>query len=381
MASTESQSSDLNMPVSVTEDGESNIDTLAKGNVANEDLAVRSNEAALQKLQQTIISLEQQLDTEKKLRIKAQADLKSVVKQWKQVAQELSKQHTEAKPFHTVTDDYLKQLAEEIRYDIRCFSESYFEDLAPQPWPQEPPRTDGRSPVCVFPEGYEQCPVSPVLAQSFVWRVLKRKVFGRYEWPADRAVGRDLFGVAAFLKPISRLNEANGPSECEAVRKFQLWQATTSNMVFNAEASVNPQDRWRKFKESLIKDYINPIILAFIPPSEDGRYYDLLCQIIEKALILDREISRQAAWVLWEFEDADSHSEIVQEGLPIIAAPAMVKRGKSSGEGFEEQIELLPASTSVVQNLLTSGAYRREEDSSYPYRDDHRWYSTERPGY
>ena len=155
----------------------------------------------MQRLQQVIMSLEQQLSNEKKLRIKAEVNLKGVMKQWKQVAQELSKQQTDAKPFYIVTDEYLKQLVEELRYDVRCFAETYFEDLPPQSWPQQPLREDGSLPARILPEDYEQYPVSPATAQSFLWRVLKKKVFDRYEWPADKSVGVDLYGISRFLKP------------------------------------------------------------------------------------------------------------------------------------------------------------------------------------
>ncbi len=443
MASTETQAPDLNPPIGVAEESEINVSTSEKGkqgesqnsklaasklkrceiplanecfrapnpsliillvNAANEEVTIQSSEAALQKLQQTIVSLEQQLDTEKKLRLKAQNDFKSVLKQWKQVAQELSKQYTDAKPFNTVTDDYLKQLAGELRYDVRCFSEAYFEDLRPEPWPQQPPRTDGRLRSSILPEQYELCPVSPALAQSFLWRILKKRVFDHYEWPADQSVGVDLHRVSRFLRPskygalpctdshglthvgreVSNVTEIGSPSEYEALRKFHVWRATTANMVFSADSAVDPQDTWIKFKDTLIKEHIDPIALPFVPASEDRRYYDLLGQIIEKALILDREISRQAAWVRWHFEDQDSHSEIMantaslgQEGARVIVAPAMVKRGKSSGEGFDEQMELLRADTCVVQNLLPSKAHRREGDDSF----SERWYATESSSY
>ncbi|KAI0904022.1 hypothetical protein F4823DRAFT_616446 [Ustulina deusta] len=387
MASTETQAPDLNPPIGVAEESEINVSTSEKGkqvNAANEEVTIQSSEAALQKLQQTIVSLEQQLDTEKKLRLKAQNDFKSVLKQWKQVAQELSKQYTDAKPFNTVTDDYLKQLAGELRYDVRCFSEAYFEDLRPEPWPQQPPRTDGRLRSSILPEQYELCPVSPALAQSFLWRILKKRVFDHYEWPADQSVGVDLHRVSRFLRPISNVTEIGSPSEYEALRKFHVWRATTANMVFTADSAVDPQDTWIKFKDTLIKEHIDPIALPFVPASEDRRYYDLLGQIIEKALILDREISRQAAWVRWHFEDQDSHSEIMantaslgQEGVRVIVAPAMVKRGKSSGEGFDEQMELLRADTCVVQNLLPSKAHRREGDDSF----SERWYAAESSSY
>ncbi|KAK5629009.1 hypothetical protein RRF57_004724 [Xylaria bambusicola] len=343
------------------------------------DAAVK---AALQKLQETVVSLEQQLDIEKKLRTKTEINLKSVMKQWKQVAQELSKQQTEAKPFHTVTDEYLKQLVQELRYDVRCFAETYFDDLQWQPWPQQPQLEDGSVPLRVLPEAYEQCPTSPALAQSFVWRILKNKVFDRYEWPADKSVGIDLYGVAKFLKPgklavlpcpndhrlthFDRL--ANGPNEVdstaqsESLRKFHVWRSITANMVFNADTAASPKDRWRTFEDSLITRHIDPIALAFVPEAEYRRYHDLLSTIIEKALVLDREISRQAAWVSWIFEDSDCLTS--QGDVNVIVAPAMVKRGKSSGDGFEEQRQLLQADTCIIQSLLSSKANSQEERGS-----------------
>lgn len=345
------------------------------------------------------MSLEQQLDIEKKLRIKAQTDFKSVMRQWKQMAQELSKQHTDAKPFHTVTDDYLKQLAEELRYDVRCFSEAYFEDLPEQAWPPPPLRGDGRPSSSILPRQYELCPVSPALVQSFIWRVLSRRVFECYRWPADEYAGQDLRGISEFLNPRKSaipqfrtdsqklkcqtfsegsrgMNETGGPFDYATFQKFHTWRATTANMVFSAEALKSPRDRWVQFEEGLIKDLIDPYTKRFIPRSEYDRYFALLSNIIEKALAMDREISRQAAWVRWVFEDAerplDTMANTVSpnaEALCVIVAPAMIKRGKSSGEGFnEEQIELLLADTCIVQNLLPSRAPRREGEDSLLYR-------------
>lgn len=118
-------------------------------------------------------------------------------------------------------------------------------------------------------------------------------------------------------------------------------------MVFNADTAVNLKDAWRAFGDSLITQHINPLTLTLVPESEYQRYYEFLMKIIEKALTLDREISRQTAWVRWVFEDVDRPA--AEEGLQIVVAPAMIKRGKSSGDGFEEQVQLLRAETCVIR--------------------------------
>ncbi|KAI0543986.1 hypothetical protein F4679DRAFT_566601 [Xylaria curta] len=340
MSATDGETSDWKSTVG---DGEKDIGDSAENEYADPVAKKGSSEASLPELQQEISSLKQQLDAEKELRIKAQTDLKGVRKQWKQLAQEqLSMQQTYSKPFHSVTDDYLNQKARELRYDVRCFAESYFEDLVPRRWPQQPQHL-----VRMLPEAYEQCLACPVLAESFVWQVLTTMVFDRFEWPISGDVRQPLRDISRYLRPTSNQNDE------EALKKFYTWRAMSAEMVFNAEASMNSQDSWKDFEESLIEKYVDPFIVSLIPKSKYEQYHELLSHIIQKALIMDQEISRQAAWVHWDFEDQHGHAEIVagiqQEGLPIVAAPAMVKRGKSSGEGFEEEIVLLEADIRLVQ--------------------------------
>ncbi|KAI1204682.1 uncharacterized protein F4807DRAFT_446331, partial [Annulohypoxylon truncatum] len=160
---------------------------------------------------------------------------------------------------------------------------------------------------------------------------------------------------------IRSLDETEGPSECEALKKFHTWRATTANMVFKAEDALRVSNAWENFRNIVIENDINPFVLQFVKKAEYARYCGLLKQIIEKALVLDREISRQAAWVRWVFEDqnrrsdtAESDPPIDQERVRVIIAPALLKRGKSSGDKFEEQIELLSAESSVVQKLQSS---------------------------
>ncbi|GAW19091.1 hypothetical protein ANO14919_085750 [Xylariales sp. No.14919] len=365
MASTESPLPNMNTLTEITKADGGNIGISSKGkNTGREEGTVRPGEESSQQLHQKIASLERELDIERQLRMQAQDSLRRTRQQWKQMAQELTKHDTDAKPFHIVTDDYLKQLVEELRYDIRCFSEKYFEDLPPTPWPHFS-RRNGSFPL---PERYAQCPASPALAQSFIWRLLERRVFGRYQWPANERVSRGLYTVSKSLRPIRKLSEADDPSVHEALKKFHTWRAITANMIFlNEENPVEVQSSWKSFAEIFIGKYIDRVMLTFVPRSEHERYSALLWKIIEKTLILDREISRQASWVCWLFEGPENNSETVEAAVPIsqeclriITAPALIKRGKSSGEGYEEQIELLGGDTADVVNLLSLGDKTRD---------------------
>lgn len=177
----------------------SDTDYLLDTKGSENEATVQCSQEVFDQMNHTIASLQQQLDTEMKLRIKAQDDFKKVSGRWKQIAQELGKLRSEAKPFHIVTDDYLKQLVAELRYDVRYFSESYFEGLPLQRWPQ---RNEGKPTTKdILPEEYRNCPVSAVLAQSFIWRLLKTKVFERYQWPANDNIGVGLNDISRYLRP------------------------------------------------------------------------------------------------------------------------------------------------------------------------------------
>jgi hypothetical protein len=73
-------------------------------------------------------------------------------------------------------------------------------------------------------------------------------------------------------------------------------------------------------------------------------FKDQLSAIITQASALDKEISRQVARVIWSFditqrEKEDQPCNPNKAGLVI--APAVFKRGKSTGEGFDQEIKLL----------------------------------------
>ncbi|KAK9412834.1 putative PH domain-containing protein [Seiridium unicorne] len=343
----------------VTRDNGSNYTVIGK-----ED-TIQISEKLFQESQDMIKNLEDRLVAETKLRTKAQNDLKSVSRQWKQVAHELSKQQTSAKSFHTVTDEYLKQQVGQLNYDIRTLAETYFDDLPPSLWPQASRQTD--SPRPILPRHYDDCPASPTLAKSFVWRVLCKYIFNYFAWPTTTRVGEGLYDLTDHLEPTITADEFNDSSKLEALKKYHIWRATTADMVFKTDATMKTQDARRSYIDSVIKKHIDPITLRFIREPQRGQYHDLLHQIVENAVNLDEEISRQPAMVSWVFEAPESgpdseglddtclhYAVSGNQGVPVIIAPALMKRGKSSGEDFHEETQLLAAEICIVQDLLQS---------------------------
>jgi hypothetical protein len=129
-----------------------------------------------------------------------------------------------------------------------------------------------------------------------------------------------------------------------------------------------------KFKDELIRECIDPVTLRFIRSSEEKEYYGHLNHIIDKALELDREISKQVAQVEWVFDDRQprsssraSHREgwtqrassRGREGVSVIVAPAVLKRGKSSGDNFDEEQELMAPEITVIRELLPTEMHSR----------------------
>jgi hypothetical protein len=93
-------------------------------------------------------------------------------------------------------------------------------------------------------------------------------------------------------------------------------------------------------------------------PGQDFR------RILENAIALDREIHRQAARITWEFPPEDAHVRFnpkfmeaekgqqrpgVDQQVLLVVAPGVTKRGKSDGQDFggEEQL-LVPMEVSCL---------------------------------
>jgi hypothetical protein len=95
--------------------------------------------------------------------------------------------------------------------------------------------------------------------------------------------------------------------------------------------------------------------------SYDEGYAHQILGILDNALALDREISRQVARVDWVFGSEemstmfDSRAMELEKGetpsttnkeVLLVVAPAMTKRGKSTGEDFKVENTLLPMEVS-----------------------------------
>lgn len=158
----------------------------------------------------------------------------------------------------------------------------------------------------------------------------------------------------------------------EAERKFQAWRATTTNLVMDAVNLNEGGDAHEKLeKQKLgIRDDIYEAIEPFARYVDAGFKQEIL-KILEDAIVLDKEISKQVARVIWVFDRGEfDHSSMVLEGeekpqigrkeVQLVVAPGLKKRGKSTGEDFKLENMLLRTEVSCepVQSFSERGIRR-----------------------
>ncbi|KAK3373351.1 hypothetical protein B0T24DRAFT_702936 [Lasiosphaeria ovina] len=157
--------------------------------------------------------------------------------------------------------------------------------------------------------------------------------------------------------------------DSEAQRKFQRWRASTA-ALFTAE--VDAEDK-RRDREGLsaakrrIHDGIYSTIQPFARSGSEGLAQEL-SHIIDGAIALDKEIGRQLAVVQWEFGNVDGPGTMAfdpttmklkpgqkppsvnsprNRAVCLVIEPAMVKRGRVTGEDYGTETLLLPMQVSL----------------------------------
>jgi hypothetical protein len=151
----------------------------------------------------------------------------------------------------------------------------------------------------------------------------------------------------------------------EAERKFQVWTATTTGHLLDSMVTEEGSESFKviqinkEFFVAKICDTIDP----FLRSREGGHAQELL-RILDNAIALDKEISRQVARVEWvfpgkggesvydpatmELEKGEEPYKTNQE-IVLAISPALKKRGKSTGEDFKLENLLLPLEVSCEQ--------------------------------
>ncbi|KAH6884801.1 hypothetical protein B0T10DRAFT_564231 [Thelonectria olida] len=293
--------------------------------------------------------------------------LEAVTEEWKISARELNElQARDEKPCQ-VTDSHLIDQAQQLRYAIWNFSIQYFEDK----WPDV--LTRFRENAAYFPDLEATTPGSssfdvylkhptkrPKVVAAFLWQVLHVHVFDKFFWTGD-GMSKNLRELRKFLYPENRPKSLEmTPPRPEAEQAFQLWSTTTTQLVLDAidsdtSRAQEVEDFLRKRKQWInwrIRDAI-----GLNPKADDQGITKQLDEILNLTLALDKDISQQVARVEWSYDQRtlaetdfkfDRKTMELDEGdarsakkVRLVVAPALVKRGRSTGEDFDVERILL----------------------------------------
>ncbi|KAI1414509.1 hypothetical protein F5Y13DRAFT_188173 [Hypoxylon sp. FL1857] len=297
---------------------------------------------SLPKRSATIESLTNDLQQEKQSRINAENEasqlrnkLKKVQIKWNRTTNELDQIKSQSQGFNPVTDDELRSAVTQLHFNIQSFAIQYFDEPRLYSRAEQKHSYEKYMPLhfksyLVWPENY------PVVIQAFIWNVLTEEVFDRFRW-----AGRASTGFDTLWYRLDRRMSRDSPKTPAIIQRLETWRATTAGLVLNC---MNEEDTTRNLQDK--EDIMQDLQLVLNSLSRKP-YENELDRILDAAIDLDKIISSQAAKVSWEFKRSPEEEHAQRQSLPeteevVVVRPAMIKRGKSNGEDFDVENELLP---------------------------------------
>ncbi|RBA17610.1 hypothetical protein FPRO05_11325 [Fusarium proliferatum] len=285
--------------------------------------------------------------------IKKDQDATKFRKLWKKAAMEHDKFRASGQGFYQITDEYLVELINHLRLNIRDLSIQYFDGIAfkgDRFTFYEPDYVNHLSNTTLERKGFmrylESSTRSHEVVQAFLWRVIVHEVFDKFEWlGADTS--EDFRHLRYGLKPPLLANTQGGvplPNH-DAERKFHSWSSTTISMLLTS-IDIEEANNYMKHKTDHHVNRIINTVVNLLRKDKERSFKNQLSAIITEAFALDKEISRQVARVIWRFNGSQQegkvdHAHATPNKPGLVMAPAVFKRGKSTGEGFDHETKLL----------------------------------------
>ncbi|RBR20115.1 uncharacterized protein FIESC28_05394 [Fusarium coffeatum] len=183
--------------------------------------------------------------------------------------------------------------------------------------------------------------------QAFIWRVIVEEVLSKFE-SVGRENSKHFLQLSRYLQPARRNHSGTQLSrqESEAERKFHTWRATTTGL-FLEHINTEKVDSYIRQRASQHAQEVINALHNLIDIEEVNEFKDQLATIIYEAFELDREVSRQSACVTWQFRQTQHEKTSGQTqkhgNVGLVISPAVLKRGKSTGECFDQEMILLRA--------------------------------------
>ncbi|KAH7133698.1 hypothetical protein EDB81DRAFT_110380 [Dactylonectria macrodidyma] len=295
--------------------------------------------------------------------------LQAITQEWKKSARELNELQARNEKSNQMNDGTLIERARQLRYAIWTFSIQYFDGDTPPSWRKDAAYFNylrETTPSSSAFENYLRHPTQRAkVVAAFLWEILRTRVFDQFDW-AGKDVGRNIRDLRKFLNAKNcPPSIGKHPPRPEAEREFQMWSTTTIELVLDvlgtrhskvAEVETHLTDRKKSINYS--------VKLLFGLEDESQGITEHLESILDDAFALDKIMSQQVARLEWvvdwfalettdckfdektmDLEEGDSDM-VTKEGYKVrlITAPALVKRGRPTGQEFDKERILLKMS-------------------------------------
>ena len=175
--------------------------------------------------------------------------------------------------------------------------------------------------------------------------------YGKDCCPVSPIVTLNAAGINNFLVRTVDRQGRMSPSDPEAERKFHCWRATTIAMLLeNLDQKKADLDVKRR-TDFYVRCIFNTLC-DWIKREEEKECKDQIAAIINQAQALDKEINRQAGHIRWlsDIQQAKT-GKCVQRAKQdgVVLSPEVLKRGKSTGEDFEQETTLVEMEVGYVE--------------------------------
>lgn len=322
----------------------------------------------LQQLQQECGDLKIEIDE----KTATEADIRRI---WKKTAKELNKFRADSQGFYQITDEYLVEQISYLKIAIRDFSIQYFDgksapkgvitETNPHYWVHLKLSASERD-LGRYLKSPKNC---HKLVQAFLWRVIVKELFLRFEW-LGKEYSSVFYRVWEGLLPrkyhwsytseagiddsLVRRIDRDGrslPDDPEAERKFHSWRATTIAMFLDSLDQKKVDLELKRRTNEYVRRIFNTL-RDLVKRDEEKGCQDQIAAIINQAHALDKEINRQAGYVRWigdiqQAKTGNHVQRIKQDG--VVLSPEVLKRGKSTGEGFDQETTLVEMVVGYVE--------------------------------
>ncbi|KAL3474644.1 hypothetical protein BJX99DRAFT_260245 [Aspergillus californicus] len=298
-----------------------------------------------QRHQQTIFKLQQK-----------QQEAEKHHRHWRESVNELNRFMRQSQGVNQLTDPELEGRVKQLRIAVRDFAILHFEhELKDTRMTQASHKLIKK--YIVLPknvlEAYLQSPSTrSILVKSFLWTYLLEEVFERFRW-APPVAARAVTDIYGFFDPLRAQGVDTIP---DLPRRVQAWKANTSTLVLNMMGLDNgkPSDNGRDFAAVEARYLAKELALFSLSKSKDIE--NQLVGIIARGLDLDEELNTQLASITWtclkktlvcpfnpELMELDSSHTPARndQTVQLLLAPGLIKRGKSSGDRFDETTIIL----------------------------------------